>query len=40
VTNLNFFNNNRVMLWFEKVEEHWSMFSHFNNGGLLSTNNL
>ena len=22
VTNLNFFNNNRVMLWFEKVEEH------------------
>ena len=40
VTNLNFFNNNRVMLWFEKVEEHWSMLSHFNNGGLLSTNNL
>ena len=40
VTNLNFFNNNRVMLWFEKVEEYWSMFSHFNNGGLLSNKNL
>ena len=40
VTNLNFFNNNRVMLWFEKGKEQWSMFSHFNNGGLLSTNNL
>ena len=39
VTNLNLFNNNRVMLWFEKGEEQWYMFSHFNDCGIFSTKN-